>query len=380
MVLAYCILDISSPGGTERTLLVQANYFAEHGNEVHIITTEDVLNGHPFYEYSDKIHFHCLHINYRSVDGKISPSAIISRIRLGNKHRKALTSLLNQLRPDFTFTMFGHELSFLYKIKDGSRKISQFHFSKNYRLIESRYSSMSLLGKIFMVLKDWRKRLFLKHYDAFVVLTEEDAMEWGNIPNLHVISNAVPFKTESVAACDNKIVISVGRLVYQKGYDMLVDVWNLVNKRHPDWKLLVFGSGPESDLLESKISSYGLTDSFIIKKPVSDIVSEYLKASIYVSSSRYEGLPMTLLEAMSCGLPCVSFSCPCGPSEIISNGEDGFVVPVGDVESMADKICLLIEDADTRKNFGRSARQNMEYYSVDSVMGRWKELLNSLSR
>lgn len=379
MKLVYCILDISKPGGTERTILLQASYFAEHGHEVHIVTTEDVSRADMFYECSNKIYFHCLHINYKNVDGKLSPFAIIRRMRLGKLHRLLLSDLLYKIKPNFTFTLFGHELSFLYKIKDGSYKISQFHFSKNYKLIESRYLSMSLAGKMFMLIKDWRKRQFLKYYDAFVVLTKEDASYWGKMHNIHVIANAVPFNSEKSALCDNKIVISVGRLAYQKGYDMLVDVWKNVSGKHPDWKLIVFGFGPEHDSLSKKISSLGLDDNVIINAPVSDIVSEYLNASIFVSSSRYEGLPMTLLEAMSCGLPCVSFACPCGPSEIINSGQNGYIVPLGDIRQMSDRICQLIENNEQRKLLGMNARKSMENYSIENIMRKWIELFHYIS-
>lgn len=377
MKLVYCISDYHAAGGTERTLSVQANYFANNGHEVHIISTDKSDLEKPFYSFSDKIKFHSLNINYCEVDGKLSVPAILQRMKLGKIHKQTLSNLLYEIKPDFTFSLFGHEFSFLYKIKDGSRKISQFHFSKNYKIIESHYSSMGILEKAFMLLKDWRKKLFVKYYDAFVVLTNEDAKEWGNRPNLYVVPNAVSFYPDVVSKCDNKIVISVGRLVYQKGYDMLVDIWNIVNKVHPDWKLMVFGTGIERKKLDQKIINLGLKHSFLLMNPVKDIIGEYQKASLFVSSSRYEGFPMTLLESMSCGIPCISFACPCGPSEIITCGEDGFVIPNGNIEEMANKICYLIENSEKRVEMGIKARNNINRYSVENVMRKWEFLLSS---
>lgn len=378
MKLVYCILDYHSPGGTDRTLSIQANYFAEKGHEVHIVSTENPSAAEPFYKFSGKIKFHNLKINYHEVDGRLNPVCILKRIYLGNLHRKRLSKLLETIKPDITVGLMGHETSFLASMKDGSRKVAQFHFFRYFKDIEYKYNSVPLLKKWFAQVKEFRKWKHIKDYDAFVVLTKEDAENWKEFDNVYVIPNALPFDCTETSDCENKLVLSVGRLVYQKGYDILVRAWKKVNDIHKDWKLVIYGKGEDYDKITEEIKINNLQDSFLICPPAGNIQDKYKDASIYVLSSRYEGFGMVLMEAMSCGVPSVSFTCPCGPSDIVKDGEDGFLVPVGDVEMLAERICRLIENDELRKAMGQNARNNMQRYSVDKVMKEWEKLFERL--
>ena len=378
MKIVYCMIDCSLNGGTERTISIQASYFAKHGHEVHIITEEIPEYDKNMYYFSDKIQFHYLDIGYREVDNSISPLKIWRRIKKGQEHKQKLERLLCLLHPDFTISVFGHEVSFLYSIKDGSRKILQYHFSRSARSIEFQYNGASVSQKLFTAIKEWRKRRFINRYDAFVVLTKEDAKFWGNIWNLYVITNAISFVPEKSSTCLNKQVISLGRLPVQKGYDMLLDAWSRVVSMHPGWKLVIYGKGDDYVKLQVIIQQYKLGDSVHIFPPTRDIVNKYLESSVYVMSSRYEGFPMVLPEAMACGVPCVSFDAPCGPAEIISDGEDGFITPLGDVQRLAEKLSLLMSDDDLRIKMGKNARRNVMRYSVDRIMKQWVDLFEAL--
>lgn len=379
MKLVYCILDYHAAGGTERTLSVQANYFAEHGAEVCIVSTETNIIGNPFYKFSDKIKFYNLNINYHRVDGKISPVSVFKRLCLGYLHRLRLTRLLKEIKPDFTFSMFGHEMKFLTRINDGSCKILEFHFFRYYKDVEIRDRSLSLYKKVFEKMKLKFKLNAIDKYDAFVVLTKEDAENWRNFKNLHVIPNALPSYSDRISECKSKRVISVGRLSKQKGFDILIDVWKLVSEKHPDWSLDIFGEGECRNFLQEKAKGNGLYN-IEFHRPVCNINDKYLESSIFVLSSRYEGFGIVLIEAMACGLPCVTFNCPCGPSEIVVDGESGFVVPAGNVELMADKICTLIENYELRIAMGQNALKSVSRYDIDVVMSKWKELLQKLGK
>src|SRR5690606_29701346 len=176
-----------------------------------------------------------------------------------------------------------------------------------------------------------------------------------------------------------KQVISVGRLVYEKGYDLLIRSWKIVTEKHPDWQLVIYyGSGELKDQLDALIGQLGLKNSLSIKPPVQNIVDKYLDSSIYVMSSRKEPFGMVLIEAMACGLPVVAYDCPDGPAEIITPGEDGFLVENEDVEKMAEKIILLIEDEKLRKELGENARKNVQRFAADVIMQKWEDLFTKL--
>lgn len=378
MKIVYCILDCSQPGGTERTLSVQANYFAGHGHEVHIVTTETPANAVPAYDFSDKIRFHNLAIGYRDVDGGLSPSKLLGRLRRGRTHRARLTALLMELRADVVVTMFGHEMSFLYKIKDGSKKISEFHFSRDYRDVESRSQGYSWAKRQFTLLKEWRKRRFIRHYDAFVILTRQDAAKWGALPNLHVIPNARTFTTDNPAQLENKEVLAVGRYAYQKGFDLLLQAWAAVCREVSGWTLRIVGDGELRDELQQMVARLGVGDSVILARQSSDVQSLYRRAAIYVMSSRYEGLPMVLLEAQAAGLPIVSFACPCGPSDVVTDGRDGFLVPAGDTDALAARLLTLMRDPALRQRMGAAAYADSARFSTEAVMEQWERLFDSL--
>ena len=378
MKIVYCILDCSQPGGTERTLSVQANYFAGHGHEVHIVTTETPANAVPAYDFSDKIRFHNLAIGYRDVDGGLSPSKLLGRLRRGRTHRARLTALLMELRADVVVTMFGHEMSFLYKIKDGSKKISEFHFSRDYRDVESHSQGYSWAKRQFTLLKEWRKRRFIRHYDAFVILTRQDAAKWGALPNLHVIPNARTFTTDNPAQLENKEVLAVGRYAYQKGFDLLLQAWAAVCREVSGWTLRIVGDGELRDELQQMVARLGVGDSVILARQSSDVQSLYRRAAIYVMSSRYEGLPMVLLEAQAAGLPIVSFACPCGPSDVVTDGRDGFLVPAGDTDALAARLLTLMRDPALRQRMGAAAYADSARFSTEAVMGQWERLFRSL--
>lgn len=379
MTIVYCILDYTEAGGTERTLSVQANHFAVRGDDVHIVTTETPANATSIYHFSDKIHFHNLGINYREVDNSISPLKAVRRIIKGRLHRRRLTRLLLSLNADITVTMFGHEQSFLHRIKDGSRKVTEFHFSHDYRRIECQSMHTPFIKRQFTLLKEWRKRLSIRHYDAFVVLTHIDAAKWRGLDNIHVIPNAIPFIPSTKSDCSNHRIIAVGRLTAIKGFDLLIEAWKRLGNSKGDWTLEIYGTGEEYPKLIHQIERDNLSSSVKIFQPVKDIANRYAESSIYAMTSRYEGFGLVLVEAMACGVPCVSFACECGPAEIISDGEDGCLVPTGDIDALAAKILMLMQDDRLRKSMGQKARDNVARFMPDKVMKQWEDLFASLT-
>lgn len=215
-------------------------------------------------------------------------------------------------------------------------------------------------------------------YDKFVCLTYEDKEYWISNSNLVVIPNFISHYPLKCASLKSHTVIAVGRLSYQKGYERLVDAWRIVTQYHPFWVLKIFGSGEKRDYVNNCIIESNLEKVIEIHEPTSDIQREYLNSSIFVLSSRYEGLPMVLLEAMSCGLPVVSYDCKCGPKDIIEDGVDGFLVREGDIDDLARKIMLLIESEDLREQMGTKAYQKSKLYSQETIMAKWEEVFESV--
>lgn len=176
-----------------------------------------------------------------------------------------------------------------------------------------------------------------------------------------------------------KRIISIGRYSEQKGYDRLIEAWIKVNRKHPDWHIRIYGEGQDRNSLQELIEKHHIENSFSLCPPTKNIQEKYLESSIYVMSSRFEGLPMALLEAMACGVPCISFDCPYGPAEIITPEEDGILVKNGNTDELADAICRLIEDTDKRIRMGKQAQKNIQRYLREEVMKLWDELFNTLT-
>lgn len=374
MKIVYCINGVYNSGGMERVLMNKANYLTDvFGYEVLIVTTEQ-KGRDTFFTFSPRIRFVDLGINYD--DDKDNPLWIrlIKKRKRQRIHKQRLEKLLNDEKADVCISMFDRDVDFLYKIKDGSKKVLEYHFSKNVKMIEARNTLIRWMQKIRI--EGWES--LAQKYDRFVVLTEEDKEAWGNLSNIVVIPNALSFFPTETAPLNDKNVLSVGRISHQKGFDRLVDAWKMVNARHPEWRLRIRGNGDKEELL-NQIAALGLKDSIQVLPATSEIDTEYLHSSIYVMSSRYEGFGLVLIEAMSYGLPIVSFACPCGPKDIITHGVDGFLCEDGDINDLAQRIFLLIEDDNLREKMGKAAKEKSLHFSAEEIMKLWKNMLVELA-
>ena len=274
-------------------------------------------------------------------------------------------------------SLYPSESSFIPDIKDGSKKVLEIHYCKFFRL---QYGRKGLLGAIDRW-RTWQDERIVRRFDRFVVLTNEDRSYWGNIPNIEVIPNAAMFVAEKYSDVSAKRVIAVGRLDYQKGFDRLIKAWEIIQKsgKYNDWVLDIFGQGEWKDMLQTMINEKSLDTSTFINKPTKNIGEEYANSAILVMSSNYEGFPMVMIEAMACGLPVVAFDFKCGPKDIICEGENGLIIPNGDIKALAEGIIKLMEDTNCRKRMSANARKIVDTYSEKTVMNKWMGLFNNLT-
>lgn len=377
MKLIYCTHSTYNPGGMERVLLNKVTYLSQLlGWEVAVVTT-DQHQRPPFYPFPEKVRMTDLGINYSEDNEKGAWKKITGYLRKRKEHKRKLTALLLKEKPDIVVSLYPSESSFIPDIKDGSRKVLELHYCKFFRL---QYGRKGLLGWIDK-LRTRQDEQIVRRFDKFVVLTNEDRGYWGDLPNIEVIPNAAMHVSDAYSDVMNKRVIAVGRLDYQKGFDRLIQAWELVQHtgKFTDWKLDIFGQGEWREMLQQMIDKAELQNTVCLNRPTKQIGEEYVKSDMLVMSSNYEGFPMVMIEAMACGLPVVSFDYKCGPKDIIQTGINGLLVPNGDIQALADAMMKVMEDEAYRKMLSLNARKVVDTYSEQAVMSQWIRLFTSIT-
>ena len=377
MKILYAVGAVNLSGGYDRIIIEKANYLAEHDHDV-IITVASHALAKPYYPISEKVRLIDFNIDFHQQYRHGLFYRAYLYFSLMRQYRQAIENLLYVERPDVVISTLGRELDFISEIKDGSIKIGESHIAKDYvrnlHLMEQR-------GFLYrMIANYWRNKLErnVRKLSALVLLTQHDADSWNGLTKTVVIPNSLPFYPPHGSSCENKQVIFVGRLNEQKGLEYLIDTWAKVNRKHPDWVLHMYGEGEQKQLLSQMIKDEGLERVIISHQPTSMIMEKYLESSMFLLTSRFEGLPMVILEAMACGLPVVSFDCPYGPADMIKDCEDGFLVEYLNTDEAARRVCQLIENPELRKTMGMQARINVQRYNRDVVMKQWTDLFESL--
>ena len=353
--------DISRSGGTERITTEIANQLSDFNNkyEIHILSL--VKQGDTnFFDIRESITTSVL-FNQPNINMKRDYLYIVHCIRKYIKKHK-IDVLIDV---DTVLDVFSIPATRFTKTKF----ISWEHF--NY------YENLGVKYR------DWGRRLSARYADALVTITDEDKGYFlKNLkPNCPVYSiyNPIPFrKNKHQYNIDSKIILSAGRLTYQKGFDMLIDVAKDVFENNPEWKWIILGEGEDRHILEEKIAEFNLKNHVILEGNVKNINNYYEQASIFVLTSRYEGFGLVLTEAKSHGLPCVSFKCKAGPSEIILDNINGYLIDCFNIKDMADKINCLIEDVKLREEFSDYALVDTEKFSKKNIILQWMNIMDNL--
>ena len=384
--IVFCTPALYSTGGVERVVSYKASYFAEQlGYDVTIIVTEG-RGRDCYFPLSDKVKV----INFELGFEELWKASFMKKVYLyltkQRQYKRLLKAELMRIRPDITISMLRREINFLTDIPDDSKKIGELHVNRaNYRNFEANDSNG--LKRLFA--RFWMKSLVgkLKRLDQLVVLTDKSKASWPELSNVTVIPDPITIevKSDERGKC-SKRVVTIGRYAYQKGYDLLLQAWKEIEKLKKleeykevkEWTLDIYGQGDQTDYLEL-MTELGIdANRCHLNDPVEDVVSVYQDSSIFVLSSRFEGFGMVLVEAMACGLPVVSFDCPAGPDEIITDGVDGLLVPSGDVHALAEKLMALMSDEDLRIRLGQKAILTAQRYNMAALAGQWTVLFEKV--
>lgn len=376
--IVYCTPTLSICGGREKVVSSKANYLANNGWHVYIIHNKQG-NREVFFELSPRVQV--INLNHNDeIYTKCYFSRLIKRYINLRKYRRELEKLLYQIKPDITISTFGLEMAFLYKLKDGSKKILEIHGGRFFRQAAAKERQLGWKGTILSSFRTMKDYYFAKQYDAFVCLTNKDALSWGRMDNLHIIHNPITISDVGEANTNFKRVIAVGRLNTQKRFDILVRCWSKIPYEvRNGWQLNIFGNGEQKSFLEKMIADLNVEDSVHIKAPIMNIADEYKMSGIFCSTASFEGFSLALCEAMSAGLPVVTFDHPCGASDMILNDKMGMLIPMGREDIFIEKLQMLMTNPELRKNMGAEARRSVyERFTMDAVMQKWMNLFDSI--
>ncbi|MGT2571347.1 glycosyltransferase [Acinetobacter ursingii] len=352
----FFISDLSKSGGTERVTTLIANSLIQYDFQVYLFNL--IGSGRSYYILDDKINIYSL--NLKPYSTKMNFLKIVKQLREFVKEK----NIDNVVVVDSISVVFS-SLSLLgLKVNH----ICWEHFNYKFNL----GSRLRTLGR----------KLATNHCDYIVTLTEVDKIYWENaLPKtkarIMAIANPISFQiTEKNIKNRNNIAISVGRLTYQKGFDILIKIWKKIIDIRSDLTLKIIGDGEELDKLKLLILDLELSENVEILPATKDILNQYVQSYVYCMTSRFEGLPMVLLEAQAIGLPIVSFDCDTGPKDIILEGQNGFLIDMGDEE----KFCKMVVDIFNMNDYeyeilSENSRVNAERFTIDKIIPKWIEIL-----
>ncbi len=379
MHILYIYSEITIKGGADKVIADKANYFAQKGYKVTLVT-ESQLGRELSFPLNPSVKHIDMDLDFNRQYSQSFVHRAYTYYSLMKIYKKKLGLVLQQEKPDVVITTLGRSLDFIADLHDGSIKIGEAHTTKYHLRSLHLMEQKNVVYKIIAKFLRWKMICNVSKLKALVLLTPQDAADWKGYVQTYVIPNSISFFPETYSSLDTKQVIMVGRYNDAKGYDYLIPAWEIVHHRHPDWILNVYGSGELYNDVIRWIKTKKLENTIVLHNPVDNIIEKYLDSSICVMSSRYEGFPMALVEALTCGVPCVAFDCPFGPRNIIINGDDGLLVEYLNSQALAKGICELIENDNLRKRFGKNGRKNILRYSRENVMKKWEDLFESLTK
>jgi glycosyltransferase involved in cell wall biosynthesis len=371
MKLVYITDQIYLHGGAEKILIQKLNHWVEDYNYDVVVITTAQKNKLPFFPLNSKVKLIDLGIDYNE---SISYFTHENRSKFFN-HYKKLKKIIEIENPTAVFVvslgLARYITPFITK-----KSISFFEYHTSYYGTFLSYQKKTALKKLFYKIKKIGIKFIEDKYN-YVVLLNQEEYDFFKRKNGIIIPN---FFNESdkplVAEKENKI-IALGRLTYQKGFDLLLEAWKIASKKISGWRIEVYGNGEDKDQLQDLIVTNNLSDSFFLLPATNQVNQLMATSSIYVMSSRYETFPMVLLEALQNGLPVVSFECPSGARAILTNNSDSIIVKNDDVNQLAEGLLTLMNDEKRRNELSKNAIQNVKRFSPKIVMETWNRFITN---
>ena len=381
MKIVYIYHSFIFKGGIERVFCDKMNYLAQNTSyDVTFITFEQ--GNHPFaYKLNDRIKVVDINCRFAELWNYNIIKRNILNFILRRKLKKCLTATLKKESPDIVISTT-EDIKYNYCIFNlPYRFIVESHVHMK-EIIKSSTKKQFFIHSISKIFFKWKLSKINK-CKLLVALTDADKRDWSKVINsdIIIIPNILTFYPDKITDYSkrSKRILCVGRLTKQKGFDLMIKAWAIIADKHKEWKVDIFGDGELNNTLNGLIKNYCLDESITIHPATNHIYDEYMDSSIFAFSSRFEGFGLVLIEAMSCGVPCISFDCPHGPSEIITNGRNGLLVQNGNIDEFANSLDSMINNYEQRKFMSINARIDSQKYKRENIMPQWIELFETLS-
>lgn len=368
-------------GGAERVITEKANYLSDKGHQVMLVSYEQGLHDLP-YQLHSEVQFIDLNCRFFTLSKFSVPIRLCHFFLLKKRLRESLKKLVVDYSPDVI--VLASDWQFLINIVLGAAGkvpvIAEFHNAYNFIIKKIGNVDNGIKEKLTKYYYKYSLRHF-KKCAHLVALTENDANYWRKHSNhVSVIPNPVTTYPEVIDDVPKEPgrIICVGRLNTQKRIDRLISAFSMIANKYPEWHIDIFGEGEQKNSLLLQIRNCHLEKRIIIHNPTNNIYYEYKRSQMLVLSSAYEGRPLVLIEAMSCGTPCVAFDCPSGPSEIIEDGVSGLLAKDGDVIDLSSKIEWMITHETERNEMAKKSREAALAYLPSTIMKEWESLYLSV--
>lgn len=365
MRIAYTCQNISVKGGLERIIVEKASAMASRGHDVCLIVNNPA-GTNPAYDVDPRVRLVDISMN--------QPTSIGERIAFKIRQNLRIRKALRQFNPDVT-VVIPTWLTWAMLCGPG-RIVVESHCSKQQMFSNERQS----------IYKRFKVFIAERRCNALICLTREDKANWKLARRVEVIPNFSGITLPEKYLTGNRSgTMAVGRLSFQKQFDLLIEAWAIVARKHPGQTLDIYGDGELKESLQQQITNSGLGSVIKLRGNTDNIAEAYRTHSFLVMSSRFEGLPLVLIEAISSGCPCISLDCPEGPREIIINEENGLLVPYRGrkreqhVSDLAEAIERLIEEPGLLERLSDAAIQSSHRYDKDTIIDRWENLFKELT-